>query len=430
MDNPAADATAHGLRRRLRFAFVLQVLMASLVIIAGAYAALAVAKQEIAKGLLREEAAYFWQQRATEPSRTAPDGAILHGYAIPAGASAAALPDELRALVPGLHSLPDALVLVERRGDLQLYLIYPQSRIDRIAVDLVAAPVLLALLAVALSSWLTYRMARRITAPLQWLAQEVRRWDPRDPDISALAPDKLPIDAGIETRQLAGALQRMGERMRLFVHRERDFTRDASHELRTPLTVIRVASDLMQSDPDLPERAHRSLARVQRAVRDMEAVVDAFLLLAREGETEPQREDFLVSDVVDEEVEKARPLLAGKPVELLVQARASPRLHASPRVLGVMLGNLLANACVFTERGRIEITIGEDRVVIRDTGIGMSPETLQRAFDPFFRGDQANPAGRGMGLSIVRQLGERFHWPVHLESAAGQGTTATIRFAT
>jgi signal transduction histidine kinase len=99
-------------------------------------------------------------------------------------------------------------------------------------------------------------------------------------------------------------------------------------------------------------------------------------------------------------------------------------------VFGVMLGNLLANACAFTERGRIEIAITSDRVVVRDTGIGMSPDTLQHAFNPFFRGDQATPGGRGMGLSIVRQLGERFHWPVHLESAAGQGTTATIRFAT
>ena len=51
----------------------------------------------------------------------------------------------------------------------------------------------------------------------------------------------------------------MGERMRPFVHRERDFTRDASHELRTPLTVIRVASDLMQSDPG-PARARAPLA--------------------------------------------------------------------------------------------------------------------------------------------------------------------------
>jgi len=320
-------------------------------------------------------------------------------------------------------------VLVEQRDGLRLYLTYPSSKIDHIAMRLVLAPVLLALLLVAASSWLTYRLARRMTAPLHWLANQVRRWDPRDPDTSMLAPDKLPMESGIETRQLAGALQRMGDRTRSYMHRERDFTRDASHELRTPLTVIRVASDLMQSDPDLPERAHRSLARIQRAGRDMEAVIDAFLLLARESEVEPQREDFHVRDVVEEEVEKARPLLAGKPIELSINERASPRLHASPRVLGVMVGNLLANACTFTERGRVEVTILHDRVVVRDTGVGMGGETLRRAFEPFFRGDQTNPAGRGMGLSIVRQLGERFSWPVNLESAPGQGTTATIRFS-
>jgi signal transduction histidine kinase len=420
---------AQGLPERLRVAFLLQVAIATLIIIAGGYLGMEEAKRDVAARALRDEAAYFWEQRATDPTRDAPDGAILHGYAVPIGASAAALPDELRTLEPGFHYLQDQLVLVQQRGDMELYLTYPRSRIDAIALRLVAAPVLLALLALMLSAWLTYRLARRMASPVQWLANEVRHWDPRDPDTSVLAPDNLPVDSGIETRQLAGALQRMGDRVRSFVHRERDFTRDASHELRTPLTVIRVASDLMQSDPDLPERAHRSLARIQRAGRDMEAVIDAFLLLARESEVEPQREDFKVRDVVDEEVEKVRPLLVGKPIELIVEQRASPVLHASPRVLGVMLGNLLANACVFTERGRVEVRILADRLVVHDTGIGMGGETLRRAFEPFFRADQANPSGRGMGLSIVRQLGERFGWPVHLESAPGKGTTATIRFS-
>ena len=418
-----------GLPERLRMAFLIQAAIAALIILVGADIAVERAKHDVAAGALREEADYFWQQHAADPGRVPPDGATLHGYALPIGGSAAALPVSLRPLQPGLHDLPEMLVLVEQRDEMRLYLTYPRSKIDHIAMRLVLAPVLLALLLVAASSWLTYRLARRMTAPLHWLANEVRRWDPRDPDTSMLAPDKLPQESGIEIRQLAGALQRMGDRTRSYMHRERDFPRDASHELRTPLTVIRVASDLMQSDPDLPERAHRSLARIQRAGRDMEAVIDAFLLLARESDVEPQREDFHVRDVVEEEVDKVRPLLAGKPIELSINERASPRLHASPRVLGVMVGNLLANACNFTERGRVEVTILNDRIVVRDTGIGMGGDTLRRAFEPFFRGDQANPAGRGMGLSIVRQLGERFSWPVNLESAPGQGTTATIRFS-
>lgn len=416
-----------GLPHKLRFAFLMQVAMASIVIVVGAYAAVVVVRHAIAADALSDEATYFWAQRQANPARLPPDGVILHGYIATTG-GLATLPEPLRNLTPGLHDLPDLLVLVQRRGNDQIYLTYPQSRLHQIAYEVVLLPVLLALLAIAASSWFTYRMARRIMVPIHWLAAEVRHWDPRDPDIASLAPDKLPIDSDIEVRQLAGSLQRMGERMRAFTHRERDFTRDASHELRTPLTVIRVASDLMQSDPDLPERAHRSLARIQRAGRDMEAVIDAFLLLAREHEVEPQREDFNVRDVVEEEAEKARPLLAGKAVGLMVTGQEGPRLHASPRVLGVMLGNLLANACAFTERGQIEICIAADRVTITDSGVGMSSEILHKAFEPFFRGDQSSTVGRGMGLSIVRQLGERFSWPVTLESTTGLGTKATIRF--
>jgi signal transduction histidine kinase len=418
-----------GLPRRLRLAFLLQVLMASIVIVAGTYAAVAIASHELARQSLESEAAHYWARHASAPSLPPPEGAALHGYLVADGGSAVALPTVLRNLPPGLQRVQDLLVLVQDRQGLRLYLTYSQPLIDRLSWQLVLVPMLLALLAVAASSWFTYRMSRGMVAPLQWLAREVRRWDPVEIDTTALAPDQLPPDAGIETQQLAGALQRMGERIRAFVRRERDFTREASHELRTPLTVIRVASDLLHEDPDLPERAQRSLARIQRAGRDMEAVIDAFLILARESDIEPQREDFEVRDVVFEEVEKVRHLLIGKPVELQVLETGGPRLHASSKVLGVMLGNLLANACTFTEQGRIDVRIEPDRVVVHDSGIGMSPDTLQRAYEPFYRADPANPATKGMGLSIVRRLGERFGWPVSLESTPGIGTTATIRFA-
>ena len=115
-------------------------------------------------------------------------------------------------------------------------------------------------------------------------------------------------------------------------------------------------------------------------------------------------------------------------VSLEVVEEGRIKLHAPPRVLGLMLGNLLDNACTFTERGKIEVHIGNDRVEVRDTGIGMAPETIERAFEPFYRANLDSPQGKGMGLSIVRRLGERFGWPVSLDSTPGRGTVATIRF--
>lgn len=416
-----------GLPRRLRYAFLVQVAIASLVIVSGSWVAVVVARQQIAQLAMQEEVDYFWRRRATDPAHEPPDESRLRGY-VAEGGDESAVPPELRGLGAGLHTLDKRIVMVDRRGSTELVLAYPRAEMNMRSVKMVAAPLVLALLALAASALFTYRNARRIVAPLDFIARSVREWDPMEPDPTMLGPDRLPVDAGPEARQLAGALQRMAERMRAFVRRERDFTRDASHELRTPLTVIRVASDLLAGDADMPERAKRSLARIQGAGRDMEAVIDAFLILAREGDVEPQREDFAVRDIVAEEAAAARALLAGKPVELVVTELASPTLHAAPRVLAVMLRNLLANACTFTERGRVEVRIESDRIVVADTGIGMAADAVQRAFDPFYRAEPDRLTGKGMGLSIVRRLGDRFGWPVGLDSQPGRGTVATIRF--
>jgi signal transduction histidine kinase len=418
------------LSRKLKYAFILQAAMATFAIVLGAYAGTVVVKDELSKRTLREEAARFWERHAVDPGVRPPETSVISGTYVPDPAQLAGVPAAYRGMGLGFHELAPqrTLVLVEETTQGRLYLGYQRTRLDQIAMWLVSIPVALALLAIFASTWYTYGMAKRMVEPVSWLAREVARWNPREPDTTALASDQLPLNSGIETRELAGALQRMGERTRALVRRERDFTRDASHELRTPLTVIRVASDLIRDDPELPERARRSLARIERAGQDMEQVIDAFLILAREADIEPQIEDFEVRDVVYEEVEKVRPLLAGKPVELHVAESANPRLHAPPRVLAVMLGNLLRNACTFTEQGRVDVVLKSDRVEVRDTGIGMDADTLEHIYEPFFRVDQVNPAGKGMGLSIVRRLGDRFGWPVGIDSEPGRGTTAVIRF--
>lgn len=420
------------LPRKIRIAVILQVALAGALVALGAFVLSSYVRDRLVVDALELEAAYFWEQRKLDPTHRAPQSLTMRAYAVDRGGSASLVPEVLRPLQPGVHELagPGVVVLVDDQPEGRLYVTYPTARARELTVALIAAPVLLAVLALVLSGWLTYRIARRLVAPMGWLAGEVRNWDPRTPDVRGLAPDRLPPDADEETRELAGALHAMAERVRAFVARERDFTRDASHELRTPLTVIRVASDLLLGDPDMPTRSQRSLSRIQRAGRDMEAVIDAFLILAREADVAPQSEDFDVRDVAREEVERVRESAScpKEGVALEMVEEGNVRLHAPPRVLGLMLGNLLDNACRFTERGRIEVRVGNNRLEVRDTGIGMEQETIERAFEPFYRADLDSPQGKGMGLSIVRRLGERFGWPVTLDSALGKGTVATIRF--
>ncbi|MGV1109556.1 sensor histidine kinase [Xanthomonas translucens] len=420
----------HGLPRKIRLALIARILFAACIVALGSYLVVAVVQHSLVGSVMREEAAHYWRLHAQSPAQPPPNSHTLRGYLVPAGQSDAAVPAELRGLDLGLHeNRPGGeMVLVDETTAGRLYLVFLRAQAQRLAFWFGIVPALLTLIAVVVVGWLTHRASRRLLSPVNWLARRVSQWDPRHPSTADLAPENLPADVQGESRQLAAALHSLALRVTDHVSRERNFTRDASHELRTPLTVIRVASDIAMTDPDLSPRLSRGLQRIQRAGRDMEAVIDAFLILAREADVEPQSETFEVADVVEYEAENARELLTGKPVTLSVSVAAATRLHAPPRVLHVVVSNLLRNACSYTDAGSIEVEVGSDRISIRDTGIGMSSEALQRAFEPFFRAEPDRPQGTGLGLSIVRRLCERFGWRIGLESAEGGGTTATVRF--
>ena len=418
-----------GLRRKIWVAFILQAAAISFAAVLGVYGASAVLKHMLIQRALQQEAAHFWERRKADPAAQMPDTYNMTGYLSGAGENGR-LPPELRTLGPGFHSLPrsqgGSLVLVQDGPRQRLYLLFKQEQVDSLAFWFGVAPLTLVLAVVYLLAWTTYRTSRRVVSPVIWLAKQVRQWDPQRPDASALRPENLPVDVEGETLTLASSLHDFASRIGSFVQREHNFTRDASHELRTPLTVIRVAGDLMDQDESLSPASRRSLKRIRLAGRDMEALIEALLTLAREGDTGLPDEDFSVARVVAEEIDRALPLLAGKPVKLELMKEADPHLLAPARVFSVLLGNLLRNACHYTDEGSITVTVGSGSVAIRDTGIGMNPEELARVFEPFYRAGDRQRDGQGIGLSIVQRLSQRYGWPVTLESESGKGTLAII----
>lgn len=420
----------YGLPRKIRIAFIVQSALASLAVLLGAYLVTAVIKYNLISTLLKDEAAHFWQLHAISSTQSPPNTSTIRGYLLPAGKSKLTLPTYLRKLPDGFYELnrQNQLMLVQSRPEGTLYLGFLRSHAQHLAFWFGAVPVLLVLLAVYGVSWLSYRMSKRLVSPVNWLARRVANWDPRDPHASDLAPTHLPADLQGETRQLALALYAMAQRVGEHVKRERNFTRDASHELRTPLTVVRVATDMAIAEEGISPRMGRSLRRIQRATQDMEAVIDAFLILAREPEVTPQSELFDVAELVQQEVEGARELLGSKPVQIEVRLIDALQLYAPPRVLRVVLNNLLRNACAYTDSGSVLVEVRRGGIRVCDTGIGMSEQDRARAFEPFFRGAPERPRGAGLGLSIVHRLCDRCGWRVELQSRLGVGTTCVVRF--
>lgn len=431
-----ADAVAssgRGLRGRLWVAFVMQTVAIALATLLGVYAAMLVLRDVLIQRALVEEAQHYWTRLASDPAASLPDTYNMKGYLRHAHASPSGIPAYLRELRPGYHSIHapgvDELVLVGDQDGQRLWLVFDQHQVDRLALWFGLVPLTLVLGTVYLVSWITYRASRRAVSPVIRLAEVVREQDPKNQDWQAICAVVRAGDADDEVVILADAIRTFAERNAEFVDRERNFTRDASHELRTPLTVIKVAADVLEEEA-LSGFAARSVERIKRAVRDMESLIQAFLILAREGDTGLPSERFVINDIAAEEVERAQDLVVGKPVEVRLVEEARIEIDAPPRVFSVLISNLLRNACQYTEQGAVVVTVGDGFVRVDDSGSGMAPEDVANAFEPFYRGKGAGKGGHGVGLTIVRRLADRFGWPVKLASELDIGTHATITLPT
>jgi signal transduction histidine kinase len=416
---------ASGLGARLGRAFLLQAAFIGAAAVVGVFLASLLLEGVLIRQALREEAAHFWSQRERDSAFPLPGTLNLTGYLD-------AVPTELSSLPTGYHERViagvETVVYVSDRDGQRLYLVFDRGGVGRLATVFGLLPLAMVLLVLYLTTWLAFRASRRAFSPVIALARQVRELDPAAPDPAQLDPARLPRDADDEVRELADALARYAQRLSEFVERERNFTRDASHELRSPLTVIQMAAGMLEADAGLSDASCRSVARIARAARDMEELTSAFLLLARESQTGLPLEAICVNDVLADELDRARPLAAGKAIESRINATHRLHVDAPEKVLAVLLGNLLRNAFSYTDAGEVAVEVGAASVVIRDTGVGIAPGQVDAMYQPFVRGDTGRRGGHGVGLTIVRRLSDRFGWPVSIDSRPGVGTRVEIRF--
>ncbi len=415
---------SRGIGARLGRAFLIQGAFIGVAALVGVFIAGLLLEGLLIRQALRDEAGHFWNQRAAQPGFALPSTHNLTGYMGNA-------PPSLQALGPGYHpwKWEDAefLVYVTERDGQRLYLAFDRSGVGRLAAYYGLAPLAIVLLVLYLSTWLGYRLSQRALSPVIALAREVRQLDPKSPDPAAFTGDRVAGRADDEIRELADALAWFAQRLNELVERERNFTRDASHELRSPLTVIRTSAETLLADAGLGDAGRRAAERIRRAARDLEELTASFLLLARETGDGLPVEPVSVNEVVATELDRARPLAEGRPVELEFQAACRLVVQAPEKVLSVLVGNLLRNAVAYTERGRVRVMIGPHGLEIEDTGVGLPPERVRDLRRPFVRGASRHP-GHGVGLTIVHRLSDRFGWPISIDSEPGRGTRVRVHF--
>jgi signal transduction histidine kinase/ActR/RegA family two-component response regulator len=211
-----------------------------------------------------------------------------------------------------------------------------------------------------------------------------------------------------------------------------EFLANMSHEIRTPMTVIMASLELLQQAASAPERQH-FLEMSQNAGERLLHLIDDILDFSRieAGRLEVRKEPFSLRGCLEKAAGLFRQQAQEKGVRLTV--RIDPQVPAivngDPVRLDQVLVNLIGNAVKFTEKGEIEVTAEVRRrrlqIRVRDTGIGIPADRMDRLFRSFSQVDSSltrRHGGTGLGLAICKGLVEMMGGEIRAESREGEGS--------
>jgi signal transduction histidine kinase/ActR/RegA family two-component response regulator len=236
----------------------------------------------------------------------------------------------------------------------------------------------------------------------------------------------------IENAILFQRIQEAYERLSELDHLKSEFISIASHELRAPLAVLLAYSSLLEQEANGSVREH--LQPVIESAMQLKSIIDEMVSLRRidTGERRLPPTNVVASSTIDALLKEFGPLARNKGLSLTSDISSDlPPIRADEQALYLILSNLLSNAIKFTPSGgAVHVSVhieGPDMVVaVKDTGIGISEEGLERIFDRFYQVEDSlrrEHGGIGLGLAIAREMADLLDGRLWVESQEGQGAT-------
>ena len=314
----------------------------------------------------------------------------------------------------------------------EVYLGVDERYLDESLDDIYMAIVFLNIVIFLILSILGYILINKTINPLKLILEELKALQ-ENSDLSKRLKENKTND---EFEELIDSFNKMLSNIENSVENIKQFSSDASHELRTPLTVIQGEIELIKNKEDVSkEELTHVVNKIDEEQRKLQEIIKNFLLLSRLDKEALKHKKATLDKVVFECIESNLDALEQKGLELDLDIDDSLEVSFDEKYLNIVVNNLLLNAIKYTNEGVITLRAKKEAnktyLEVKDTGMGIKEEDLNKIFERFYRVDKARTTtknGIGLGLSIVKKICERFEANIKVESKIEKGTVFKIIF--
>ncbi len=294
-----------------------------------------------------------------------------------------------------------------------------------VSVLITALPVIAAIVVVILSGCVLVGqlLTRQLMRPIEEMAENL--------------DDSTGIPAYSELEPFADKIRSQHENILAAAKSRQDFTANVSHELKTPITAISGYAELIENHlVDEEAEVHVAGQIRHNADRLLTLVTDIIQLSELDhGELPRKFEPLDLLAVAEECASEYAPMAAQKNIELTCNG-VSAGINADRGLIREMIDNLLQNAIRYNKENgtvKVHVTIenGHPMISVKDTGIGIPADQLDRVFERFYRVDKSRSretGGTGLGLAIVKHIVELHSAEIAIDSVVDSGTNIIIRF--
>ncbi len=238
---------------------------------------------------------------------------------------------------------------------------------------------------------------------------------------------RIEVRGNDELGRLAASFNEMMAGLERSEAAQRRLVADASHELRTPLATLRTNIETLGRSENLdPEERKRLVADLTQELEEMTELVGDVVELARApGQDAVERQDVALDELTRDAIERAQ----RRARDMQFVEDLHPTLvHADAQRLGRAISNMLDNACKWSPPdGRVEVSVADGGVTVRDHGPGFPAGDLDKVFDRFWRADDARgKPGSGLGLAIVQRVAEEHDGNALASNAEDGGAVVSL----